>query len=304
MNLVKINLPELNQLGYIDQSGKDAMDVLQSKKGILKNPGRIVGIYAGGNFTYYFGHGRKQTGISVGLTYSEFTAEYELMDPMLYTFKSSDGSNSYRRQITINSLKEGIRYSVFNVPVMFNYRLHLDTKNNSVVKFKAGPSLMVFTNLSTYDASIGFGGLYQIDTLQKNSIAYYDYFDRSSKYNVLFTSSNIDSTSPNPGADNVFQQLALASKSYDFANNKNYHGQQNLKRLAVALNLDVDVQHEISNGLTIKAGAHFVCAPLQVRKQKYKPVDKTTDEYQSIYNSTAKTSYSALGVNVGVVYNF
>jgi len=35
-NAAKINLPELNQVGYLDASGKDAMDVLQSKRGSKK----------------------------------------------------------------------------------------------------------------------------------------------------------------------------------------------------------------------------------------------------------------------------
>ncbi len=298
----KINLPELNQLGYRDKSGKDAMDIAQSKKGILKNPGRISGVYAGGNFTYYFGKKMKKSGISGGFTYSALTAQYELTDPIVYTFKSFDGINFYRRQITINSLKEGINYTIFNVPVMFNYRLHLDRMNKSVINLKAGPSVMLFTSVSNYNARIDFGGLYQIDTILKNSITYYDHFNRGSTYNIFFTSNSINSTSANPGANNIFGQLA--SKSYDFADNKNYSGQQNLKRMVVAFNLNIDVQHKISEGLTIKAGVHFVYAPLPMKNVKYRPIDKTTDEYQSIYKSTAKSSYSAAGVNVGIVYNF
>jgi len=302
LHFAKINLPGLNQLGYRDQSGKDAMDVLQSKKGILKSPGGLPGVYAGGNFTFFFGQKRKQRGISLGFTYSRFTAEYQLTDPMVYTFKSSDSVNFYRRQITINSLKESINYNIFNFPVMFNYRLHFGKENKSVINLKAGPSLMLLTNVSNYNAVINFEGLYQIDTIRKNSITYYDHFDRGSTYNVFFTSDSINSANPNPGANHVFQQLN--SKSYDFANNKNYNGKQNLKRLIVAYNLDIDIQHKISEGLTIKAGAHLVYASSAERKDKYKPIDKTTDEYQSIYNSTAKSSYRALGVSVGFVNTF
>jgi|GEM_PF-5981627 len=301
-NSAKINLPELNQLGYEDKSGNDLMDVLQSQKGVLKNNGQLVGVHAGANFIYYFGKRKKKSGISVGFDYSRFTAEYELTQPIVYTFKSFDGVDFYRRQITISSLNERINYNVFNLPVMFNYRFHLGKKDKSVIKLQVGPSLMFFQNTSNYNAVIDFGGLYQIDTIQKNNITYYDHFQKGSAYNVLLTSNDINAQNLNPGANEIFQQLN--SGGYDFASNKNYNGTQNLQRTTIAFNAGMDLQQKLSEGLTIKAGVNFVYAPLLERKEKYKPVDKTSDEFQSIYYSTAKSAYSAFGINIGIVYNW
>ena len=301
-NSANINLPELNQLGYLE-SGKDAIDVLQSKKGALENPGQTSSISAGGNFIYYFGKRKKKSGISLGIDYTRFNpVEYTLVEPMVYTFKSFDGTDYYRRQITISSLKEDISYNVFNLPVMFNYRWHPGKKNNSVIKLQAGPSLIIFKNTSNYNAVIDFGGIYQIDTVQKNAITYYDYFDATSIYNVSLTSNSIQSR--DSGAVNtVFQQLKKYG-NYDFASYKNYNGKQNLQRLTVAFNIGLDLQQKISEGLTLKFGATFVYGPLSERKEKYKPIDKTSDEFQSIYYSTEKSYYSAFGANVGLVYNW
>ncbi|HRH61169.1 MAG TPA: hypothetical protein PL045_11395, partial [Chitinophagaceae bacterium] len=108
-----------------------------------------------------------------------------------------------------------------------------------------------------------------------------------------------------PGSDEIFEQLKENSANYDFANNKRYQGnEKNAARLTVAINLGFDWQLQIRKALAFKLAAHFVYAPLPERNQKYKPVDKTSDEFQSIYNSTAKTSYSAFGVNFGFVYRF
>lgn len=303
MNAAKLSLPELNELGYTDPSGNDLTDVLQSKKGVLKNPANVASIYAGGNFTYYFGQKRKRSGISVGLTYSGFTAAYQLAEPVVYTFKSSDGINFYRRQITLSSLKENITYNIFSLPLMLNYRMHLDRKNKSVLSLRTGPSLMLFNNTSAYNAVIDFGGLYQIDTVQKNNITYYDHFDRGSTFNIFFTSDSINSANAGPGADVIFGQLGAAN--YDFASHKNYSGKSgNLQRITAAFNLYLNVQHKISQGLTIELGTHFVYAPLVKGKERYKPIDRTTDEFQSIYTSNVKSTYSALGVNIGLVYDF
>ncbi len=304
LNAAKINLPELNNLGYRDASGRDAIDVLQSKKGVLLNPGSVTGICAGGSYAYFFGGKRKRTGISVGFTYSGFTARYTLTEPIVYTFKSSDGINDYRRQIAINSLAEEIGYSVFNFPVLFNYRSLIGKENKTVFNFKAGPSLVLFRNTSNYNATIDFGGLYQVDSVNRNKITFYDHFDQGSSWNVLVTPSGINSQNTNPGANSVFAQLFTNSKNYDFAGNKNYRDKTSLTRATVALNVALDVQRQISPGVAIKAGAHFLYAPLFEKKEKYIPVNKTTDTYNSIYNSTAASSYSAFGMNVGFVYNF
>ena len=301
-NSVPINLPEKNELGYLDASGQDAMDVLQSYKGTLTKPGMLAGVHAGGNIIFYFGQKRKKSGISIGFTYSGLTAEYRLTDSIVYTFKASDGINFYRRQIKIRSLKEGINYNIFNFPVMFNYRWHMDKKNRAVINVQAGPSFMLFLNKSDYNATIDFGGLYQIDINTKNKITYYDQYDITSPYNIKFTSAAINSQSQNPGADKIFEQLA--SKNYDFASNKNYSGKQNLNRMTVAFNLEFDLQYKVSEGLTIKAGPHITYAPLFKGKEKYKPIDRTNEEFQSIYKGNATSAYSAYGMNVGFVYNF
>ncbi len=302
INSVDITLPDLDQLGYRDASGNDLMDKSQFKKGVLKNPGILPGIYAGGHFTWYFGQKKRRSGITLGFTYSGINAEYDLSGPINYTFRSIDSSNNfYRRQILDSSLNEVIKYNIFNFPVLFNYRFPLGGTQKFIMKLQAGPSFMIFNTTSNYTATIDFGGIYQINPAQ-GKIIYDDTFDPTSKSNLFFTSEKINAQNPNPGATNVFAQLR--SKGYDFADNKNYRGKQQITRVTVAFNVNVDLQCKISEGLTIKTGPHLMYAPLLKRKEKYRMVDRTTDEYQSIYKGNAASSYSAFGVNLGFVYNF
>ncbi len=310
LNSADINLPELNQLGYVDQSGNNATDVLQSEKGILKNPGSKPGISVGGNYIFYFGTRRRNTGVSIGFTYSAFKADYQLEAPMIYTFKSSDGTNNYRRQVSIISLNEEISYHIINLPVMFDFRFKpgIKAKQKLVINLKAGPSVMIFRNSSDYNANIDLGGLYQVDTIRQDAITYYDHFDAGSRWNVLITPQSINTQNPNPGAGTVFSRLYAASANYDFASNKNYRDTKKLSRTTVAINLGCDIQYNISrfheNGMAVKLGAYFVYAPLPERKQKYIPLDRTSDEFNSIYNSTAKSNYSTFGIIAGFVYSF
>ncbi len=302
----EINLPELNNLGYTDDNGKDAMDVLESKKGAIQNPASVNGIFAGGNYTFYFGKNAKKSGISVGINYTRFVAAFELTEPIVYTFKAFDGTDFYRRQINISNLKEEIAYNVINIPVQFDYRFKPFQATSWVINVKAGPSILLFNNTSDYNTTINFGGIYQIDTVTKNKTAYYDFFNRNSSYNVFLTSAGINQQNTNPGAASVFSQLSDNSKNYDFSFNKNYRDKQNLTLNTLAFNLSVDGQYKgkKDNQLALKFGVHFVYASIPAKKDKYIPINKTKDSFNSIYNSTAKSNYFAYGLNIGFAYSF
>jgi hypothetical protein len=139
-----VGLPELNQLGYVDAGGADQMDVLQSKKGTLSDPGRLTGFFAGGNYAIFFGSRKKKSGLSFGVSYSKFAGSYAQTDPAVYTYKASDGVNFYRRQISFRSLQEEIDYTAINLPLLFNYRMKIGAADKTVLTLKAGPSFVLF----------------------------------------------------------------------------------------------------------------------------------------------------------------
>ena len=162
----------------------------------------------------------------------------------------------------------------------------------------------MFNATSTYDSKINFEGLYQVNS-STNAIFYSDPFDNSSSWNVLITANNINQQSSNPGSAIVFQSLHNSNSNYDFATGVSKRGQEKkMKRTTVAINAGMDVLHEITDRFAFKAGAYFTYAPLRERKEKYKPIDKTSDQFKSIYNSSAKTNYLAYALNIGFVFNF
>jgi len=304
-NLPKTNLPALDELGYRDESGADAMDVLQSKTGSLKSSTAVSGIYAGGNVVYFFGKDAKRTGISAGFSYSRCVTNYELADPIVYTYKSSDGHDFYRRQITISRLTEKMAINVVNIPVQLHYRFKVNAIKNWVINLKAGPSFILINGLTDYNATIDVGGIYQIDTVNKDKITYYDFFDKASSGNVYLTSSGINQQNSNPGAAAIFDQLN-SSGNYDFASNKIFRDQRKISRVTAAFNFSLDAQYRRSrnNPMAIKAGIHFVYAPSIGSNEKYTPIERTTDEYNSIFNSNGRSVYFAYGVTLGLVYDF
>ena len=68
-----------------------------------------------------------------------------------------------------------------------------------------------------------------------------------------------------------------------------------MTRTTVAINLGCDLQYNFTkgkdpeNGFGVQLGAHLVYVPTYGKNKEYIPIDKTTDEYNSIYNSSAKS---------------
>lgn len=279
--------------------------MLQSNAGSLKSSAPSLGVYAAGNFTLFFGKNARQSGISVGLAFTRFATTYEMEEPIVYTYKANDGSDDYRRQISVSSLTEKMSYSVFNFPVQLNYRMKMGAKKNWVTQFRAGPSLLFLQATTDYNTTIDIGGIYQIDTAGGDRIAYYDYFDNQSTWNVYLTASGINKQSTANSAAAVFDGLQRAG-GYDFAAGKVYRDQEKVSRLSYAFNFSWDAQYKKSqeSPLSLKAGVHITYAPSTGSKDKYKMIDRTTDEYNSIFNSNGRSYYFAYGFNIGLVYDF
>jgi hypothetical protein len=307
LNTAHIGLPDLNKLGYTDQNGGDATDVLQSIPGSLRHVSPAVGFYLSGSLAYFFGWDAKRTGICVGLTYARFTNSYDLEEnsEMVYTYKAFDGHDPYRRQITIASLAEKVTYSVVQIPIQLDYRHKLGTDDKWVIDAKAGPSLMFFTGHSNYKTTVDVGGIYQIDSLSGDKITYYDYFNAESTWNVYLTAAGIKTQNPHPGAAAVFSQLDSAG-GLDFTTARVYQGDNHTTRIKVAINLSVDIEYRMKreSPYAMKAGLHLTYAPGTNTRDKYKPIEATKGDFNPIFNSNGNSYYIAYGLNVGFVYDF
>jgi len=301
-NSVNMNLPELDKTGY------NNLDFNESQKGKIKNPDLIPSPVFGAELSYYFGKKKKTTGFSLGMLYTTFKANYQIDEPTVYTFRASDGIDDYRRRITLKAgSEEEINYRILNMPLLIKWRwMKTKTKASEYkvsFEFSAGPSFMMFQNSSKYNYNVDFEGLYQIDTITKNKIVYYDYFNNSSTYNVMVTANNINQQSSIPGSDIVFGQLN--DRQYDFASNKNIKGtDKKVNRNTIGINAKFDGYYRMAKHTSFKFGAGVVYAPLFAGPSGYKAIDKTTDEFNSIYNAQAQAYYFAFALNMGFVIHW
>lgn len=306
VNDAGLNMPSLDQLGYNEP------DFLQSSEGKLESPGLIFSPVIGADIAWYFGKKKKRAGIALGISYTGFSADYVVSEDAVYTYKANDGQDDYRRRVTLqDGSTETIDYKIINVPLLFRYRDMFGKKNTEKESYKwswefsIGPSYIAFNNTAKYNATIDIEGIYQVDTITQDAVTYYDYYNESSTWNILLTADAINQQDSVPGANAVFD--LFNSSGYDFATGKNYSGEDgNADRSGFALNVMFDVAYKLDDKgkLALKFGAAGCIAPLSDQSSGYQLVDTSTDPYNPLYNSKAKSLYYSFGIHGGLVFNF
>ena len=305
-NSADMSMPELDKLGY------ESIDPSLSARGSLQGKSIIQSYPFSIGLTYFFSR-NKRMGIYLGADIASYKATYTVNDPAVYTFRSNDGSpDDYRRRITLHAgSSETINHSVLNFPLLFTYRYRPgkltkrdQTIPNWFIEFSAGPSLIMLANTSDYNSNIDFEGLYQVDTLDQHAFTYYDTFDPGSTWNVWLTADKINAQSESPGATTVF--ALLDSAGYDFAVDKNYNGKENSSTSSFALNAKLDMCYKFNDRdrFALKFGVSATIATLPNHSNGYTLIDKTTDPYNSIYNSQPGTIYLSYGLHLGFIWQW
>lgn len=305
LNSTKLNMPDPASMGY------NQVDLDESQQGTMSDPGLSISPVVGADLSYYFGKRKKNFGLSVGASYTRFTASYEVTAPAVYVFRSNDGVTDYRRMVTLEAgSKEDLTYRIADFPLYFKYRKIILPKDATrfykwEIEFAAGPSFLLMTNSSRYNATVDFEGLYQVDTLSRDGFTYYDHFDHGSTWNVYMTADSINAQSESPGAQAVFDMLNKSG--YDFAAGKKYSGEtKNFSSSNIAFHAKFEACYNFNDNdrFAIKFGGNVMYAPLSDQSTAYTFMNNTTDTYSSIYEGRAKSGYFAFAVVAGLVFRW
>ena len=299
LNNNSIKTPELNDLSY------SSLDKSVSQKGEVSSPGYKGSLTLSGNIAYYFGKKKnnRNKGISLGFSATNYKAEYDITGSM-YQFKSNDTQDDYRRIVTMKKANEKMSFSIINIPLLFRYKEKFSAKSG--FELFAGPSFISFITNSNYEATFDFEAIYQIDgagnfVYNNNFIASTTdlYLTEDEIRNLLFVNVN-DVAGPN--ATVLFEQLS--ADGYDLALNKSFSGKDNQiqTHYGIAFNGGADLFYHITKKSAIKIGATIIFAPLNSgNSDSYEMINKTNDEYKSIYQSKTNSTYTSFGLNFGFI---
>jgi len=200
----------------------------------LQGPSTIQSLALGANLAYFFTR-NKRLGISLGTDLTNYSATYTVIDPAIYTFKSNDGVNDYRRRITLQAGSfEKINYSLLNFPLLFTYRYRQENWRR-IIRCPIGfwslvQTSLLFSLILRHNSNISFEGFIKL-TLQLRNLHTKIYFilHLHGMYGSLLIASM-----PSQNLPELIPYLVYWMKAgYDFASKKNYTGKDNIRRPAL-----------------------------------------------------------------------
>ncbi len=288
-----ITMPgNFEQLGGYTSINKGA-----SKMGEIVNPGIKLGFGFNASIAYYFGKKETNKSISIGVASMAYNANYQIQNAK-YVFDGVDKSGDhYSRIVTLNQANEKLSYNIINIPVMFKYKGVLSQK--WAYELGAGVSYMMVKTTSTYDYNISIEGIYNADYTYSPT----DKLNNST--DLLIVNDNINGHMYNPNSPTLLSYLE--ANGYDFTYKKSVPiaTVQVKPRNGVALNVGADLIYKIKPKWAVKFGVAYIYAANLKNKaddKNYKIIDKSDgSDFHSIYDSSAKSKLTAMGLNVGLM---
>lgn len=291
--------------------GYDRLDLSQEGTGSkIENAGFSTGPCLNAHIGYFFGkkNARKNKGLSLGINYGTFDTEIDVGNTKYFFVSKDGGNNEYWRIVTLrHGSKEEVSYTMMNVSLMF--RIKTKMGNRLAVEFGLGPSYINYTAQSAFAGSIDYEGIYQYDentgSLLTSGLSHYTY----NTHDWLLVHDEIQPNAFDPSTDILFQKLRDANINYDFILNSSpaNKGKKSKadSRSGLGLNAVLDFYYHIKPRIALKVGFGFIYSSLGNNKSKaYVSADKSNGEYNSILNSSAKSTHMSIGGNIGLLIGF
>jgi hypothetical protein len=281
------------------------LDVNHSHLDRIESPSkRTASIHYHANVGYYFGKTSNKTkGISVGVSFSHYSADYNVGGLTIFYRNTQPGSgDGFYHQIDSLSTAavEEVDFSLLNFPLMFRYKTKFSQK--MAVELAAGPSLFLLSASSKlHNGAVDYGMIYEYDQSGNNKYTNGGY--RASATDWVVTRAYLLSQGQGTAqaadyADNLF------SKGYNVGLNQPVTRTESIKsRSSLGLNATVDLFYHLGPKTAVKLGVNYVQSTTKGKNNNYRMVDSRSDniKYTSVVASDIESKYTAFGFSVGLI---
>ncbi len=284
-----------------DLSGYESVDGVNSKLGTIVNPDSKAALQLFANVAYYFGKNKsnKTTGISLGVSYLNYSANYGLGNLKVFYKGTDSQQQNFHQIVTSNNFVENINFNIINFPLMLRYKKKVGFL---AAEIAFGPSLL-FVNSSSEKKSGSFNFEAIYENSPNGSHSYSEVYVQSPT-DWLITEAYIKTLVANNNSPDAKKELAdLNNLGYNVGlvseNNKSGTIQN---KVGLSLNITADIFYHITPKSAIKFGGSFIYSKINHTNNNYSIVNKFGEtSYNSIYNSGIKSTYIAYGFNAGII---
>ncbi len=284
-----------------DDLGYNQINKFKSSLGEIINPKYQPGFALNANIAYYIGKNRqsRNKGISVGVSVINYKAGYDLKGADYY-FKSSVSDNYYTRRVKVESLSENLSFTILDIPVLFKYKGRFGKA--WAWELSAGASYLSIRTKSTYNYTIDYEGVFFNKTTNPLAVSN-EWYSLSQIEDLNLLDEVVNANGKLFGSNLKDINDLLNSKGYDFEYQKSLSGSNIAKaRTGLAFNAGADLFYHVTAKIALKLGFAYMVAPsLKNKSSDYKMINSTKDDYQSFYDSKAKSTFNSYGANLGII---
>lgn len=304
INRNKISQPGSAELGY----DTEILDKNRSAVRI-KNPGYTSALKWGADLTCFYGKSKSGIGrgIGLGFYYSRYKANYNLDGTRLVFHAFDDvtvNPEGYRRIVNLRHLEERNTFAVIQIPLQYKLR----SKMNAKWAWEAGLGLTFYhISISTelVNKVIFVEGYQQYDST--SFLPYYNPAQGPSFSDVPLIQEFIAGKIGVSNPELLFMMLHERAPVYDFGSGETILEKKKVKdQTGISVRAGFKVSYFVSSRTALMAGLEGDYAPAALKlskkeSQNFNPEGKKTpDHYNPVFNSSAKTSFISLGLQLGI----
>jgi outer membrane protein OmpA-like peptidoglycan-associated protein len=290
--------------GLATQEFKTANSNSNYLNGVNMNTGLLNfknGYSLGGDLQLGFFVGKKRHfGLGAGIMYMSQQGNAAL-DNYHVEYQATDGAGNIFRQVITGNIKEEIRSSIINVPVVLKYKNRFSKHWGFTADAGALINLQM-NNSYTTRASFNHEAIYKFvpnDGGGKTSV--YDNSSVPSSSDWLITRQQFYRNNPNGDLQDYFnKKRALGYNVGDGYTPTTSTGKTSYKTASVGLLIQPSLNYFLSDNVALNLGVYYMFQPFKNDAQSNYRLTDGKGDYSSVLNNVTESKNQAYGMNIGV----
>jgi len=300
---------DLNLLGGLaSQTFTTANTAGNYLNGLNINTGQLTytnGSAFGGDAQLGFFFGKKRHfGLGTGIMYMEQNGD-AVLNNYHVEYQATDGNgNIYRQVVTGNDLKEAVKSTNINIPLVLKYK----TRFSKHWGFTADAGALFnvqMQNAYTTGGSFDYEAIYKFTQSDGGTTSIYDNSPTPSVNDWMITKAEFLKNNPNGNLQDYFNaKRALGFNVGDGLAPGTHTGTTSYTAGSIGFLVQPSINYYLSNYVALNFGVYYMVQPFKNNAQSNYRLTDGINNYSSVLNNVTASTNQSYGLNAGVRFFF
>lgn len=290
--------------GAVSQTFKTANTAANYPDAITSNTGQLqfrngYSYGADAQIGYFFGKAR-HFGLGTGIMFMEQRGVASLSNYHIDARATDAAGHIFRQVLTGNDVRENVRSSMVNIPVMLKYKNRFSKHWGFAADAGALINIQMRNAYSTH-ATFDQGAIYKfVQNTDGGTVSVYDNSPTPSPDSWLITKAEF--LNNNPGGN--WQEYASVKRAMginvgDGLTTRDRTGNTTYRYGSLGFMVQPSVSYYLSDNVALNFGGYYMMQPIKNNAQNGYRLTDGNGSYSSVLNNVTATTVHAYGVNAG-----